>query len=151
MKKRLVVTLGLTAVVSVLGISLPAAPGQSPLDQRIARIESHLIPGIVIKGEPAPALALADRMRVHHTPGVSVAVVNNGVIEWARGYGVLEAGAPERVTPHTRFQAASISKPVAAMAALRLVQDGRLALDEEVNAKLTSWKMPGTTSRRLRR
>lgn len=54
----------------------------------------------------------------------------------------MAADGSERVTEHTRFQAASISKPVAAMGALRLVGEGRLALDEEVNAKLTSWKLP---------
>ncbi|MGH9960173.1 MAG: serine hydrolase, partial [Pyrinomonadaceae bacterium] len=59
-----------------------------------------------------------------------------------RGYGVRETGRIEPVTPETLFQAASISKPVAAMAALRLVQQGRLTLDEDVNQKLVSWKVP---------
>jgi CubicO group peptidase (beta-lactamase class C family) len=75
-------------------------------------------------------------------PGVSVAVMNNGEIEWARGYGVMEAGTSPPVTPHTLFQAASVSKPVAALAALRLVEEGKLALDEDVNTKLKSWKVP---------
>jgi len=86
---------------------------------------------------------LADRMQFYKTPGLSVAVINNGRIEWARGYGIREKGVSEPVTPETLFQAASISKPVAAMAALRLVQQGRLNLDEDVNQKLVSWKVPG--------
>lgn len=63
-------------------------------------------------------------------------------VAWARGYG--ECGGEQRrpVTPATRFQAASISKPVAAAAALRLVAEGRLALDADVNEYLASWKLP---------
>ena len=131
----------LVAVVAGLVVSFAAPRAQEGVSQRIARIEAAILPGIVVKGDARP-MAMADRMRFHHTPGVSVAVLNGGVIEWARGYGVLEAGRGEPVTPHTRFQAASISKPVAAMAALRLVRDGRLSLDEDVNAKLQSWKLP---------
>jgi CubicO group peptidase (beta-lactamase class C family) len=76
-----------------------------------------------------------------HIPGVSIAVVHNGVIEWARGYGVKELGGSP-VTADTLFQAGSISKPVATLAALRLVQNGKLSLDSDVNAFLTSWKIP---------
>jgi CubicO group peptidase (beta-lactamase class C family) len=75
-------------------------------------------------------------------PGVSVAVINNGKLEWAKGYGVVEAGGTTPVTPETLFQAASISKPVAALAALALVEQGKLSLDENVNAKLKSWQVP---------
>jgi CubicO group peptidase (beta-lactamase class C family) len=76
------------------------------------------------------------------TPGVSVAVINGGAIEWARGYGVAETGGSTPVTPQTLFQAASLSKPVAALAALRLVEQGKLSLDQDVNERLTSWKVP---------
>src|SRR5262249_61433351 len=62
--------------------------------------------------------------------------------EWARGFGVVEAGVHKPITPDTLFQAGSISKPVAAMAALRLVEQGKLSLDEDVNLKLKSWKVP---------
>jgi CubicO group peptidase (beta-lactamase class C family) len=80
-------------------------------------------------------------MQQLHIPGVSIAIVHHGVIEWARGYGIATpAGAP--VTPDTLFQAGSISKPVASMAALHLVQEGKLSLDADVNTKLTSWKVP---------
>ncbi len=81
-------------------------------------------------------------MQFYKTPGVSIVFINNGRIEWARGYGVREAGKPEPVTTETLFQAGSISKPVTAVAALRLVQAGKLDLDEDVNRKLVSWKIP---------
>lgn len=110
--------------------------------ERIKRVENGLLSPVLVKGQPVTAMNLADRMRFYKTPGLSVAVINNGQIEWARGYGLSEAGGNEGVTPETLFQAASISKPVAAMAALRLVQQGKLDIDEDVNRKLTSWKVP---------
>ena len=76
-----------------------------------------------------------------HVPGVSVAVLHGGTIEWSKGYGVTrEGGSP--VTPDTLFQAGSISKPVTALAALRLVQQHRLVLDDDVNKQLKGWKLP---------
>jgi CubicO group peptidase (beta-lactamase class C family) len=85
--------------------------------------------------------ALADRMKELNVPGVSIAVIHVGKIEWARGFGVREPGGPS-VNAETMFQAGSISKPIAAMAALKLVQDGKLSLDADVNTYLTSWKLP---------
>jgi CubicO group peptidase (beta-lactamase class C family) len=76
-----------------------------------------------------------------HVPGVSVAVLHDGTIEWSKGYGITrEGGAP--VTPDTLFQAGSISKPVTALAALRLVEQRRLTLDADVNEQLKGWKLP---------
>jgi CubicO group peptidase (beta-lactamase class C family) len=68
-------------------------------------------------------------------------MIHDGKIEWARGFGVTKIGGPP-VTPDTLFQAASISKPVAAMAVLRLVQSGKLNLDTDVNQYLKTWKVP---------
>jgi len=109
--------------------------------ERIQRVENGLLPAVVIKGQAAP-MKLAERMAHYKTPGVSVAVINNGAVEWAKAYGVVEAGGARAVTTETMFQAASISKPVAAMGALRLVEQGKLSLDEDVNLKLKSWKTP---------
>ena len=80
-------------------------------------------------------------MAKYKVPGVSVAVINNGKLEGAKGYGVTEAGGATPITPETLFQAASISKPVAALAALALVEQRKLNLDENVNAKLKGWQV----------
>jgi CubicO group peptidase (beta-lactamase class C family) len=82
-------------------------------------------------------------MAEQHVPGVSIAVIHHGVIEWARGFGVATIGGSP-VTPATLFQAGSISKPLAAMAALHLVQQNKLSLDADVNTKLTTWKVPAS-------
>lgn len=131
-------------------------PGPADVDARIARVERGLLPPIVIAGRPLPEKMLAKRMTDLKVPGVSVAVINNGAVEWAKGYGVTESGTSTAVTSRTLFQAASISKSVTALAALRLVEQGRLALDEDVNVKLKSWKVPeneltGTEKVTLRR
>ncbi|RZA35967.1 MAG: class A beta-lactamase-related serine hydrolase [Lysobacteraceae bacterium] len=85
-----------------------------------------------------------DRLKV---PGVSVAVIRGGKIAWAKGYGVTHAGGTP-VTPRPLFQAASISKPVAAMAALKMVGAGQLDLDADINTVLASWKLPPGPARR---
>jgi len=109
--------------------------------QRIQRVENGLVGPVVIKGAPNATHNLADRMKELNVPGVSVAVIHNGEIEWARGYGFARVGGPP-VTPDTMFQAGSISKPVATMAALRLVEQGKLSLDADINTELKSWKLP---------
>ncbi|MEA2488617.1 MAG: hypothetical protein QOH21_409 [Acidobacteriota bacterium] len=81
-------------------------------------------------------------MAHYGVPGVSVAVVDGGRIVWSRAFGVQEVGGSEPVTPATLFQAASISKVIAATATLRLVDDGKLDLDTDVNRYLRSWHVP---------
>jgi CubicO group peptidase (beta-lactamase class C family) len=94
------------------------------------------------KAKTPPAQNLIDRMQHHNVPGVSIAVIDNGRIDWARGYGFADVGTNQKVDLDTLFQAASISKPVTAMAALHFVEEGKLALDEDVNRRLASWKVP---------
>ena len=123
-------------------ISTDTLKKKDNLTERISRVENGLIQPVRIKGETVEKMNLAQRMKHYKVPGVSVAVINNGNVEWAKGYGEKESGTNQPVTADTLFQAASISKPVAATAALKMVQDGKLNLDEDVNKKLVSWKMP---------
>jgi CubicO group peptidase (beta-lactamase class C family) len=121
--------------------SAPAAEPPSTIDQRIAAVENGLLPSVRIKGRTAKT-KLAERMKSRHVPAVSVAVINNYQIEWAKAYGVADADSLTPATTDTLFQAASVSKPISALASLRLVQDGVLDLDRNVNEQLTSWKVP---------
>jgi CubicO group peptidase (beta-lactamase class C family) len=82
------------------------------------------------------------RMHRSEVPGLGIALVNDGKLEWARAYGVLRAKEKAPVTEHTRFQAGAISRPVTALAALCLVHQGKLGLDQDLNKKLISWKIP---------
>jgi CubicO group peptidase (beta-lactamase class C family) len=119
-----------------------ASQSETGFAERIKRVEEGLLPPVIIKGQPPARSKITERMAFYKVPGASLAVINNGAIEWARSYGVIEAGSARPVTIDTLFQAASISKPVAAMGALRLVEQGKLSLDEDVNKYLTSWKVP---------
>jgi CubicO group peptidase (beta-lactamase class C family) len=85
---------------------------------------------------------LPARMQQYRVPGLSIAVIDDYETAWAKSYGVLEQDMPKRVTPGTLFASGSISKPVSAAAALALVERGHLRLDEDVNAKLRSWRVP---------
>jgi CubicO group peptidase (beta-lactamase class C family) len=82
------------------------------------------------------------QMSQRNVRGVSLAIIVDGRIALARAYGVTDDGSKAPVTTTTLFQAGSISKPVAALGALHLVDAGRLTLDGDVNATLTSWKVP---------
>lgn len=116
------------------------APGQSPVQPRIERIEKGLLSSVLVKGDPG--WMIQERMKHYQVPGVSIAVINDYKIEWARGYGVKDSKTNEPVTTDTLFQAGSISKSVAAMTALKKVEQGKIALDQNINEKLTSWKLP---------
>jgi CubicO group peptidase (beta-lactamase class C family) len=111
------------------------------VQRHIDKVISCLPPVVVVKDDPHSCTPLSQQMAALHVPGVSIAVIHNGVIEWAQGFGVKnQAGAP--VNADTLFQAGSISKPVAAMAALVQVQNKKLSLDADINSELVTWKVP---------
>ncbi|HEV8037315.1 MAG TPA: serine hydrolase domain-containing protein [Bryobacteraceae bacterium] len=126
----------------ILLVSPRASQTETPLSQRIQRVETSLMPAEIAKGAPIPKWTIADRMTHYNVVGVSVAVIDNYAIHWAKGYGTLAKDNHRPVTTETLFQAGSISKPVAATAALHLVEAGKLSLDEDVNRKLKSWQVP---------
>jgi CubicO group peptidase (beta-lactamase class C family) len=119
----------------------PPAKVESP-EVRIKRVEQEIEPLEFKKGEAPLALDLTQIMQLANDPGLSVAVIDGFKIVWAKGYGFTEPAGTKPVTTTTLFQAASISKPVTAMGMLALVQQGKLSLDEDVNAKLKTWKIP---------
>jgi CubicO group peptidase (beta-lactamase class C family) len=93
-------------------------------------------------GLPIPEGVMDTIREMYHVPGVSIAVIHNGNIDWIKGYGFRKYGSPERIDSTTLFQAASISKPVSAVLALQMVNKGLINLDENVNRKLKSWRIP---------
>jgi CubicO group peptidase (beta-lactamase class C family) len=119
-----------------------AATSSHDIEDRIARITEGLLPETGLRGVLTSPRRLAEQMAHYETPGVSVAVIEDYDIAWARGFGMKQAGLDDPVTSETLFQAASISKPVTAMAALHLVEAGKLDLDADVNGYLTSWQVP---------
>ncbi|GAB3799702.1 hypothetical protein GCM10028819_23580 [Spirosoma humi] len=82
------------------------------------------------------------QMQKRHIPGLSIAIIQDGKISKAKGYGFIDKNRSAPVTPATLFQAGSVSKSVAAVGALHLTEAGKVSLDEDVNTKLKTWKVP---------
>ena len=93
---------------------------------------------------------VAELMEEFGVPGVSVAVIHDFKIHWAKAYGVADVETGQLVDIETMFQAASISKPVAAMGVLRAVQDDLFSLDDDINNILQSWTLDGKEFTRAR-
>jgi CubicO group peptidase (beta-lactamase class C family) len=112
------------------------------LPTEISIIENGLLPSILVRGDSIKQYHLLDRMDHYHVPGVSIAVVDNGEIKWAKGYGVANTTDELEVQTNTLFQAGSISKPLAALSVLKLMEEGKIEIDEDVNTYLKNWKIP---------
>jgi CubicO group peptidase (beta-lactamase class C family) len=135
-------------IVPSLSADTPAGEN-SQIDQEITRIENSLViftsPMAMLQPgnfETDQLKTLSERMAHYKVPGVGIAVINHQKISWAAAYGVTKAGGDVTVTEETLFEAASTSKLVVAAIALRFVERGLLNLDDDVNQKLTSWKIP---------
>lgn len=130
------------AVLILLALALPlssSAQDRTP-EQYMAAIEGvQASPGENELG----TLTLEELLERFSVPGVSVAVIRDFQIHWAKGYGVADVETGAQVDTETMFQAASISKPVAAMAVLKAVQDGLFTLDDDINDILESWTLDG--------
>lgn len=131
--------------LSILALgALMATPAFAQTDTAADRqkaVESSLLPAVIIAGAPSPARRLEDAMRALNVPGVAIAVIRGGRLDWTQGYGVVTPGGAA-VGPDTLFQAGSVSKPVAAVAAMRLVQEGALAVEAPISKALKSWSLP---------
>jgi CubicO group peptidase (beta-lactamase class C family) len=119
-----------------------AGDSQMEVDQDIAKIEGGLLKTIQLAGKPKEKLNLQERMRFYRVPGLSIAVIRDGKVFWKKAYGTMDIETGKPVTTDTLFQAASISKTLTAVAALKAVSDGHITLDEDVNQRLVSWKIP---------
>jgi len=138
--RTVLLAIALSVSITFLAQEVAKAAEETP-EQQIQRITNEIPPAVTIEGRAVRYLTLQERMAELHVSGVSVAVVRDGRLAWARGFGVTQpGGAP--VTANTRFIAGSISKPVTALAVLKLVQSGRLNLDVDANQYLKSWKIP---------
>jgi CubicO group peptidase (beta-lactamase class C family) len=109
-------------------------------EEKIRAVEQNLGGWVRIEGESK--WNLQDRMKHYHVNGISIAVVNDFKMEWARGYGWADSGEQRPVDIRTLFQAGSISKSLNAVGVLVLVQKGKLDLFADINQYLGSWKFP---------
>ncbi len=113
----------------------------SEIEEKIDRIINNLQMETAVN-KLYDSRSLMDQLEHYHTPGVSIAVINEGKIEWARGFGKRDLASDAPMDIHTLFEAGSVSKPVFAMTVMRLKEKGILDLDKDVNEYLESWKVP---------
>lgn len=128
-------------IIALLGL-FSSANCQINIESKITHIENGLTQEI-ISFDPTSInkMNILDRMKFYKVNGVSIAVIENGEIQWTKAYGLADASTGEKVSTESLFQIASIGKVITALAALKLVKDEKITLDEDVNNKLTSWKV----------
>ncbi|MCT6698297.1 serine hydrolase [Rheinheimera sp. 4Y26] len=119
-----------------------AETATAALQARITKVERGLSTRIVVRGSADQKMNLTDRMAYHQVPAVSIALINQGRVEWARAYGMADIASQRSATTTTLFQAGSVSKALSAMGAMRLVEQDKLSLDADANRQLVSWKIP---------
>ena len=127
-------------VILLLALGATAQTYSPEVEKKIREVESHL-------GEPGqgPGLiwhGLKERMAYYRIHGLSIAVIHDYKMQWARGYGWADSAENRPVTVHTLFQAASISKSLNSVGLMRLAQEKKIDLYADINTYLKSWKFP---------
>ena len=137
--------MGRLNLITGLGMSLLLCL-ETPLEAQISAVSAQAAIELAQTQPGEDGLGtstVAELMEEFGVPGVSVAVIQDFKIHWAKAYGVADVETGQLVDIETMFQAASISKPVAAIGVLRAVQDGLFSLDDDINDILDSWTLDG--------
>ena len=121
----------IAALLIVTGLAVSAQPPSKQSSQE--RIETNIAPILQITGHPVPTFSIEERLKQLGIPGVSIAVAHKGKIIWQAGYGMADVSQNRKMDTNTLLLAGSISKPVAALRALQLVEDGKIDLDGNIN------------------
>ena len=137
-------THGLLALISLVAQPLNAERQHLETNSPIERFENNLSEPTqwIPSGTNVALFNIRDRMKYYGVPSVSLAVVHNGTIAWAKAYGFAEIGGNREADAMTLYQAASLSKTVNALLIMKLVQDGKLSLDQDVRTYLKAWTFP---------
>jgi len=117
-------------------------PGDLPkaIEEQIRQVENSLAGPVKFEGVSGDNLL--ERMALYKVKGLSIAVVKDYKVIWAKGYGWADEGEKQPVTEKTMFMAASVSKSVNSMGVMKLAQDKKLDLTKDINDYLVSWKFP---------
>jgi CubicO group peptidase (beta-lactamase class C family) len=132
----------LTLIINTTAVKAQQGAYSKEVEARIKRVEESLGEFIKTSNEP---IRLLQRMEEYNVPAVSIAVIKDFKLEWARAYGNTENGTSRPTNTETLFQAASISKSINALGALNLVQQNVISLDKDINDYLADWKFPYDT------
>ena len=113
------------------------------VQEKIKQVENNIAGWVQIEGVKS-VWTLPERMKYYHVHGLSIAVIHNYKLEWAKGYGWADSAMQIPVTIHTLFQAASISKSLNAVGVLKLAQEKKLNIYNDINYYLKNWQLPGS-------
>jgi len=141
--KKLLLLLITIILAGLVPLNAQAKKYPADVEEKIKLVENNLA-GWVQTGNN-DTWNLADRMKTYNIKGISIAVIHNYQIEWARGYGYADVSENRPVTESTLFQAASISKSLNSVGVLKLVQEKKLDLNTDINKYLVTWKFPYDT------
>jgi CubicO group peptidase (beta-lactamase class C family) len=146
---------GILVLAPLIPLTACLAPQQgSSVDERIRNVENGLVKYTFDESftmdqivdfrriDALPRFAVLENMQSYKVPGVSVAVIDDFEIAWAKAYGVTEAGTNRAVTTETMFQSGSTTKLLMAIVILRMAEEGKLDLDADINTYLKTWKVP---------
>ena len=137
----------ITALLLFLFAGIATVNGQASdkypeeVAKKINQVEHSLAGWIQIKDAPI-VWTLQERMKFYNAYGVSIAVIKDYKIEWAKGYGWADNAELRPVTVNTLFQAGSNSKSLNAIGVLKLAEDKKLDLYADINNYLKTWKFP---------
>ena len=142
-------TIYLIILILVFGCRPQKRENENPkysqeIEDKIERVTKNLKVGTQFWNQYENS-TLEERLAHYKTPGISIAVINNGKLEWARGFGYRNLSKNEPVTQNTLFQVASISKPVVALAFIKLMENNEIDIDTNINVYLKSWKIPSNS------
>ncbi|MBD1392652.1 serine hydrolase domain-containing protein [Mucilaginibacter glaciei] len=134
----------LSILIGIQILSLNWLQAQSKKDFQQAQFENSLqLPAsFVFADSVVKKYNILERMSYHNIPSVSIAVIDNGKVVWAKAYGYSNDSLKIPATINTMYQAASISKSVNAICIIKLVQDGKLSLTMDIRQYLKTWKFP---------
>jgi len=108
--------------------------------EKIKEVENNITGRVILNN--APPSTIAERMAKYKVKGMSIAVIHDYKIVWAKGYGWADEAEKSRVTTETLFEPGSISKSLNAVGILKLAQDKKVDLYTDINTYLASWKFP---------
>lgn len=113
------------------------------VQEKIKQVENNISGWVQIEGVKS-VWTLPERMKYYHVNGLSIAVIHNYKLEWAKGYGWADSAMQIPVTTQTLFQAASISKSLNAVGVLKLAQEKKINIHTDINSYLKSWQLPAS-------
>jgi len=129
-----------TILIAIITFATICSYSQEQTD--ISWIENNITNKVHIEGESPTTYSILQKMEEYNIPGISIAIAKDGELVYAKGFGIANANSGSNVNVNTLFQAGSISKPLAALSVLKLVDEGKVDLDADVNIYLKEWKVP---------